>query len=54
MMYGYGQWRKVMLNKRKFAVACNEQANKNSPTRRSKLVEKIETEKPTKKRSTSL
>jgi hypothetical protein len=44
MRYGYVWWRAVMLNGRHFAVACDEQASKNSPTRRSGLVVKSENE----------
>jgi hypothetical protein len=37
-------WRAVMLNGGQFAAACNEQASKTSPTRRSGLVVKNEKE----------
>lgn len=44
MRYGYVWWRAVMLNGRQFAAACDEQASKSSPTRRSGLVVKSEKE----------
>src|SRR6266496_5647736 len=34
---GYGGWKAVMLNGRQCAAACDEQASKRSPTRRSGL-----------------
>jgi hypothetical protein len=44
MRYGYGQRRVVMLNERQCAAACDEQASKKSPARRSGLVVKSEKE----------
>jgi len=44
MRCGYVWWRAVMLNERHFAAACDKQANKNSPARRSGLAVKDEKE----------
>jgi hypothetical protein len=44
MRYDYVQWRSVKLTERQYAAACDEQANKRSPTRLNGLVLKSEKE----------